>query len=216
MNAPLSERPAEVPRPARRSLAELAAVLATEAVVETLPSRQPAASVTHGPAASRVGSRLDNDRTSQQLDEVTLAAARSARHYRSSMLEDLKVHIIPAPKDRIGVARPNPAPQPAGGPREQEIAIAPPKLQRPFQPAAEAAQDFAADHRAKDFRDKACELINANLNVGLDYARLLANARSPVELLELSTNHARDHFELIIKHAAALAALSRSMMRTKD
>ncbi len=123
--------------------------------------------------------------------------------------------IIPAPKDRIGVARPNRAAQPAGGPREQEKATAPPKLQ-PLQPAPDDTQDFAADHRAKDFRDKACELINANLNVGLDYARLLANARSPVELLELSTNHAREHFELIIKHAAALAALSRSLMRTKD
>ena len=44
MNAPLSERPAEVRAPARRSLAELAAMLASDAVVEKLPSRQPVAS----------------------------------------------------------------------------------------------------------------------------------------------------------------------------
>jgi len=249
MNTPLSERPAETQRPARRSLAELAAMLASGAVVEKLPARQPVASTPRGPATAaddnagvmpargrqgmingqvneapgasaapvllntnRMGSRLDEDRTSQQLDEATLAAARSARHYRSSMLEDLKVHIITAPKDGSGVARPNPAPEPAGQPREQEKTSVPPKLERPLPAARADAQNFAADHRAKDFQTKACELINANLNAGLEYARLLANARSPFELVELSTNHAREHYELIIKHVAALAALSRSMM----
>jgi hypothetical protein len=168
---------------------------------------------------NRNGSRPEEDRTSQQLDEVTLAAVRSAKHYRSSMLEDLKVHTIAAPKDRIGVARANSAPQPASQPREQAKAGAPPKQQHPLPTATEAAQDFAVDHRAKDIQAKARELINANLNAGLEYARLLANARSPVELVELSTSHAREHFELIIKHAAALAALSRSMTssnRTTD
>lgn len=215
MNPPLSEPPAEPVRPVRRSLAELAAMLASDAVVEKLPSRQPVASVPRGPVIISNGSRPDEDRTSQQLDEVTLAAARSARHYRSSMLEDLKAHVIPAPKDRIGVARPNSAPQPASKPLAQEKASITPKLQHPLPAAPEDAQDFSADHRAKDFRDKACELINANLNASLEYARLLANARSPVELVELSTKHARDHFELIVKHAAALAALSRSMMGSK-
>jgi hypothetical protein len=216
MSTPLSERPAEAPRPARRSLTDLAAMLASDAVVEKLPSRQPAVSPLRGHAINRIGSRPDQDRASQQLDEVTLAAATSARHYRSSMLEDLKVHVIAAPKDGSAAAPANSASHPASQPPAQEKASAAPTLQHPPPAATAGAQDFAADHRAKDFRDKACELINANLNAGLEYARLLANARSPVELVELSTKHAREHFELIIKHAAALAALSRSMMGTKD
>jgi hypothetical protein len=169
-----------------------------------------------GQTINRIGSRPDEDRASQQLDEVTLAAATSARHYRSSMLADLKVHVIAAPKDGSAAAPANSASHPASQPPAQEKASAAPTLQHPPPAATAGAQDFAADHRAKDFRDKACELINANLNAGLEYARLLANARSPVELVELSTKHAREHFELIIKHAAALAALSRSMMSAKD
>jgi hypothetical protein len=43
MNPPQSERPAELPRPVRRSIAELAAILASDAVVEKLPLRQPIA-----------------------------------------------------------------------------------------------------------------------------------------------------------------------------
>ena len=216
MSTPLSERPAEVPRPARRSLTDLAAMLASDAVVEKLPSRQPAVSPLRGRAVNRIGSRPDKDRASQQLDEVTLAAATSAKHYRSSMLEDLKLHVIATPKDSSAAAPANSPSKPASQPSAQEKASAAPTLQQPTPAAAAGTQDFAAHHRAKDFRDRACELINANLNAGLEYARLLANARSPVELVELSTNHAREHFELIIKHAAALAALSRSMMGAKD
>ena len=44
------------------------------------------------------------------------------------------------------------------------------------------------------------ELINANVNATLEYARRLANVRSPAEFIELSTNHARKHFELIMAH----------------
>ena len=167
---------------------------------------------------NRNGSRLDDDRTSRQLDEGMLAAARSAKHYRSSMPKDLKVHVAAVSKDRSGIVSANSAPkltvEPASQPRQQDKAIVPPKLRHPLPAATQSPKDFAADYRAKDFRDKTCELINANLNASLEYARLLANARSPVELVELSTSHAREHFELIIKHAAALAALSRSMTGT--
>ena len=45
----------------------------------------------------------------------------------------------------------------------------------------------------------------------LEYARLLASVKSPAEFVELTTNHARKHFELIMTHAAALGALSRSL-----
>ena len=38
--------------------------------------------------------------------------------------------------------------------------------------------------------------------------------RSPAEFIELSTNHARKHLELIMTHAAALGALSQSLTAT--
>jgi hypothetical protein len=167
------------------------------------------------------GARPDQEHTSQQLDDATLAAARSARHYRRSMLEDLKVHIIAAANDRNGVAPENSAPalasRAAGQPRGQEQDNLQPHLEPPLPAPTDNANDPCAKvDCAMDFLDKARELINVNLNAGLEYARLLANAQSPVELVELSINHARQHFELIIKHAAALAALSRSMMSTED
>ncbi len=249
MNIPLPERPAETARPARRSLAELAAMLASDAVVEKLPSRQlvaskqsertetsseltgvnapqrrqgmingqiheaPDAATTHVlPTVSRNRPRPDEDRTSQQLDEVTLAAARSARFYRSSMLEDLKIHTLPAAKVRNRDASAVPAPQPAEQLREREKRSDPQKRERPVPQTADRAEDSCV----RNYRAKACELIDADLNASLKYVRLLANARSPAELIELSANHARAHFELVIKHAAALVALSRSMMGGKD
>lgn len=181
MNAPLPERPAETARPARRSLAELAAMLASDAVVEKLPSRQlvaskqsertetsseltgvnapqrkqgmingqiheaPDAATTHVlPTIGRNRPRPDEDRTSQQLDEVTLAAARSARFYRSSMLEDLKIHTLPAAKVRNRDASAVPAPQPAEQLREPEKRSDPQQLERPVPQTADRAEDFVS------------------------------------------------------------------------
>ena len=84
-----SERPAKPRRPARRSMAELAASLESGTVVEKLPSQQAIingqTNVAQG-AAERVpqsnnhnGSGLEDERTLQQLDEVTLAAAKCGR-----------------------------------------------------------------------------------------------------------------------------------------
>ena len=215
-----SERPAKPRRPARRSMAELAASLESGTVVEKLPSQQAIingqTNVAQG-AAERVpqsnnhnGSGLEDERTLQQLDEVTLAAAKSASDYRTSMLENLKVNIAAAADCANGLASANLPPgfvgMAAGQPRERE---ADNDTERQLPAATPPAQDYRAkDYRAKDYRANAVALINANVNATLDYAQRLGNVTSPAEFIELSTNHAHKHFELIMKHAAAFMAFS--------
>jgi hypothetical protein len=216
-----SERPAKPRRPARRSMAELAASLESGTVVEKLPSQQAIingqTNVAQG-AAERVpqsnnhnGSGLEDERTLQQLDEVTLAAAKSASDYRTSMLENLKVNIAAAADCANGLASANLPPgfagMAAGQPREREADND--TLERQLPAATPPADDYRAkDYRAKDYRANAVALINANVNATLDYAQRLGNVTSPAEFIELSTNHAHKHFELIMKHAAAFMAFS--------
>ncbi len=152
------------------------------------------------------GFALEDDGTLQQLDEVTLAAAKSAKHYRIWMLENVKVDITAASDCANGLGSadqpPGFADRTAGQPCEREDDSDTLKLERQLpQPAAAAV----------DYRAKAAELINANVNATLDYALELANVRSLVEYIELSTNHARRHFALIMKYAAVLTASSRSV-----
>jgi len=155
---------------------------------------------------NRHGAAPDDDRALQHLDEITLAAAKSAKDYRSRMLENVKVNINAAldyanglasasgPHDLAGAA--------AGHGREQTNNPGAPELERPAPALA---------HAAEDYRAKAFELMTANVNATLEYARLMASVKSPAEFVQLTTDHARKHFELIMTHAAALGALSRSL-----
>ncbi len=156
--------------------------------------------------SSRHVAAPDDDRALQHLDDMTLAAAQSARDYRSWMLENVKVNINAALDYANGLAS-------ASGPRdlsggasgqacEQTSTSGAPELERPAPSLAQAAEDY---------RTKAFELMSANVNATLEYARLLASVTSPAEFVELTTDHARKHFELIMTHAAALGALSRSL-----
>ncbi len=180
----------------RRSMAEFAALLESGAVVEKLP-----------PPTAQSARRLQpaDDRTLQQLDEVTLAAAKSARDYRVWMLENQKNASGGAPDSGNAVAGVNPAPTIADPRaekrREQEVGGDTPTLEP--QLAGEADKAIADGYRAK-----AVELINANVNATLSYAQQLGAVRSAAEFIELSTRHAHRHLELIMKHAAGFTALS--------
>jgi hypothetical protein len=121
------------------------------------------------------GSAPADERMLQSLDTVTLAAA-AARH--ANRLVSATV-----PSDLAGEA--------TGRPCEQEKDGETPELQRPPTASAEAID-------IHEYRTKALELINANLNANLEYAWRLASVRSPAEFVELSTDHARGHFKLIM------------------
>lgn len=171
------------------------------------PTNQSAdAAVTRLPLnKNRNGVAPDDERALQHLDEVTLAAAKSAKDYRSWMLENVKVNINAALDYANGLASggsPDLAAEPAGQAQEQQKTSGAPRPERPPPSPASTAEDYRA---------KAFELMSANVNATLEYARLLASVKSPAEFVELTTNHARKHFELIMTHAAALGALSRSL-----
>jgi len=191
-----SERRAEPQRPMRRSMAEFAALLESGAVVEKLP-----------PPAVATARRLQaaDDRTLQQLDDVTLAAAKSAKDYRAWMLENLKIGSGAAPDSANAVAGANPAPTfadlRAEKPREQGVDDDTPIPE----PQLSGDPDTAI---ADDYRAKAVELINANVNATLNYAQQLGTVKSAAEFIELSTSHAHRHLGLIMKHAAGFTALS--------
>jgi hypothetical protein len=218
-------------------MAELAAILKDGAVVEKLPSPRtlstfPAPApdddpgVKSGPRRNRMitaqtsaaqapagpvppSSGCDSggleDERLQQLDEVTLAAAKSAKDYRSFMLENFKVQIAAAP-DRTnghagGFAKSGTA---QSGQGQHDGAKRKPQRQPP-----------TLGDAVEVYRTTVFELINANVNAALDCARRLAAVRSPAEFAELAINHTCRHFELVMKHAAALAALSRSLPPNK-
>ncbi|MGO9702785.1 MAG: phasin family protein [Xanthobacteraceae bacterium] len=175
-------------------MAEFATLLESGAVVEKLP-----------PPAAATARRLQatDDRTLQQLDEVTLAAAKSAKDYRVWMLENLKIgsSTTPDSANAVAGAAPTFADPRAEKPREQGVdGDAPiPEPQLSGDPDAAIADDYRA---------KAVELINANVNATLDYAQQLGTVKSATEFIELSTSHAHRHLELIMKHAAGFTALS--------
>ncbi len=118
------------------------------------------------------GSAPAAERMLQPLDEVTLAAA--AARYANRLVSTTM------PADLAGAA--------AGRPCEQERNGDTP-FERPPAAYAEAIDEY---------RTKALELINANLNASLEYAWRLASVKSPAEFVEFSTNYACGHFNLIM------------------
>ncbi len=189
-------------------MAAFAALLEGGGVVEKLPLLEAIAAASRlaatTPNQDPNGSGSQDDGSLQRLDEVTLAAAESAKDYRAGMLENLKVNVNAAPADANGLAG---AKLPTG--------VAERTADQPRKPEGGGdtleARLPAAAPVAKDYRAKAVELINANVNATLDYAQRLGTVKSAAEFIELSTSHAHRHLELIMKHAAGLTALAGAL-----
>ena len=127
------------------------------------------------PLESRLnGSAPTDERMLPQQDEVTLAAAKSARYANRQVRTTV-------PCDLAGEA--------ASRPCEKERYGDVPQFERLPLPYAEATDEY---------RTKALELINANMNATLKYAWRLARVKSPAEFVELSTKHACGHFKRIM------------------
>jgi hypothetical protein len=93
----------------------------------------------------------------------------------------------------------------ADQPHEQEIESGTPRRDRQLLATVEAAQEYRA---------MAFKLMTANVKANLEYALKLTRLTTPFEFIELSTNHARKQFELIMSQTVALGALSRSLTMT--
>jgi hypothetical protein len=64
-----------------------------------------------------------------------------------------------------------------------------------------------ASKDAVDFNLKVIEMAQDNMNAGFDFARELAQVKSPSEFFELSTAHARKQFEKVTAQSQQLAGL---------
>ncbi len=79
--------------------------------------------------------------------------------------------------------------------------------------AALAVEDTysAALKGAADYGLKALDVARANTNAVFDFARDLISAKSPSELIELSTGHARKQFETFSSQTRELAELAQKV-----
>lgn len=160
-------------------------------------------------------SALADDAIFQQLDEMTSAATKVAKDYRSWMLENMKGNISSALKYADGLVSasrlPDFAASAAGQLGEQGKGEQGGKKGDASKPEQ---QLLAPTIVAEEYRTKMFELMTANVNATFEYAQRLAGVRSPAEFLELSSNHARKHLDLLMTHAVTLGALSQSLTKS--
>jgi phasin len=64
---------------------------------------------------------------------------------------------------------------------------------------------------AQDYNTKFFEFAQANTNFAFDFAQKLAGVKSPSQLMELSTEHARKQIETMTGQAKELAALGQKV-----
>ena len=64
---------------------------------------------------------------------------------------------------------------------------------------------------AADYNLKVIEIARANTNTAFDYANAMLGVKSVPEFFELSTTHARKHFETMTAQTKELAALAQKM-----
>ena len=64
---------------------------------------------------------------------------------------------------------------------------------------------------ATDYNLKFIEIARANTNTAFDYAHAMLAVKSVPEFFELSTTHARKHFETMTAQTQELAALAQKM-----
>ena len=59
---------------------------------------------------------------------------------------------------------------------------------------------------------KAMEFARVNANANFDYVSKLFAVKSPLEFIELSSQHARNQFEVLSEQSKEIAALGQKMM----
>src|SRR4029450_6019521 len=67
---------------------------------------------------------------------------------------------------------------------------------------------------AEEYNAKVMEFARTNTQTNLEFVQKLSNAKSPTELLELSTNHSRRQFEALAQQARELLSLAQKTMLT--
>jgi hypothetical protein len=140
------------------------------------------------------------------FEDMTAAAAKAAKDYRSWMLEQMTINMCAALDYANGVAS------------ARTASVARPDTPERGTTSYSQSADKTAPAVAKvadEYRAKAFELMTANINTTLQYAQRLVNVTTPAEFVQLSTSHARKQFELIMKQTAELGSITRKLTTPK-
>jgi len=223
-----SRQPASGARPARRSLVELTAA-ASRAAHDDLAMKPPgwvAASLDDTPpvepAAKTPGQMTAAGQATavicvatpepanaaaspsgefEDSDSTTEMAVKIAKDCQTRVLDSVKVGMNAAldyAKDLTNPRVPTEATSKGRGVANPENNVL-------------TAVGAAAEYRAEAF-----ELMKANVEATLAYARELVGMRTPAEFVELSSTHARKQCELILKQTGALKSFARTVTKSGD
>jgi Phasin protein len=206
MNEPSSRRPPSDRRPARRSLVELTAV-ASRAVQDGLPvappnlaperpRRREQAEQSEPTTAARVAEPKAANREPNARDSSAELTVKIAKEFQARALQDFSLSMNAVLDYAKGLFETR---TPAGG-----AARDCPKPEAPVVTGLEAAAQYRA---------KSAELVKANVESTMDYARALASAKTPAEFIVLSSEHARRQCEFVVKQTGALKSLARSVAK---
>jgi phasin len=69
----------------------------------------------------------------------------------------------------------------------------------------------AASEGAAEYNRQVIDAARANVNAGFDYAIALLAVKSPTDVVEVSTTHAREQFQALTEQAKALGALVQKL-----
>lgn len=102
---------------------------------------------------------------------------------------------------------------------EKGAAMARDTFERGRQAAEQSAQGVEQSYMAsvdsmRDFQLKLIDMAQANAETMFHFARQIASARGPSELMESWTTHARKQFETLSAQTTDLAALGQKMAST--
>ena len=64
---------------------------------------------------------------------------------------------------------------------------------------------------AQDYSTKVLEFAHANVNASFEHAKKLSSVKSPAEFFALSSDYARQQFEILSRLAQELAAIAQKM-----
>jgi Phasin protein len=230
MSKPQSGRSASVSRRLRRSLTEITMPMTSGAVLEKPQPAQPIPTVKplaifpeHAAKASDIttkglrqseplnGLRLDAVNVLRVHEDVTSAAAKAAKDYRSSMFENMKNNINAALGYASGLTTLSLSSRldAFSVSRERDPHVDP-SISKPEKHVS------ASDNVTAEFCAKAFELMAANVTATLEYAKRLSEVKSPSEFVELSASHARKQVELTVAHTAALRTFSLVASETSE
>jgi len=142
------------------------------------------------------GATLEDDAIFQQFEDVTSAAAKAAKDYRSWMFEYIKGNVCVALDYANRLASVTDLVVHSG--TRDKI------YSQTAHEIAPAVAKVAGEYWAKTF-----ELLMATNSTTFAYTQRLANVKTPAEFVELSTSLARKHLEFIVEQTAEFGSIAQ-------